>query len=94
MKLFYLTGTVLVQKDVWFIGNAFVNETFHVVKAIFTAAKGNWKNTLYVQREYNVECFTSHPQSLMNNVPAELVNVCIKALNDKKCTSQNVNLCS
>ena len=39
---------------------------------------------LYFQREYNVDCFTSNPLSQETNVALKLVNVLIKALNNKE----------
>ena len=67
------------------IGDAFVNETFHAVKEIFVAAKGKWKETLYIQCEFNIDCYTANPLSMENNVLVRMLNAFIKALNDKEC---------
>ena len=78
-------GQVKAQKEVWFIGDQFVNDTYHAVKEIQVAAKGNWKDTLYIHREYEINCFTSNPLSMEKNILVHLLNAFIKALNDKEC---------
>ena len=57
-----------------------------MTKALLVAAKGKWKDALYIQREYNIDCFTSNPLSSETNVAVKLVNALIKALNKKECT--------
>ena len=49
------------------------------------SCKNGFKDPPYVFDYYNVDCFTSHPRSHIDSVPARLVNCLVKALNDKRC---------
>ena len=72
---------MLAINNLWFIGDNFVNETYHVVKEIQEASKPKGKGW-YVFKEFNVDYFTSKPTSHIRSMPAQLVNVFIKALNE------------
>ena len=70
------------MKDIWFIGDSFINQTFHALPDLKTTAKLKKRDPPYVYDFFNVCCFTSRSLSLVNSVPARLVNCLIKALND------------
>ena len=50
-----------------------------------TAASMKDKKSLYSWREFNVDCFTANPLSLVNSTPARLVNAVVKAMNAVTC---------
>ena len=58
-----------------------MNETYHAVQDIQAATKRR-KDGLFFADEFNVKCFTTKPLSLLQNVPARLVNAFTKAANE------------
>ena len=60
-------------RDLWFIGDNFVNETYHALQEMLRDAKADRKDGPYVYEMYNVHCFTSKPASLTRSIPARLV---------------------
>ena len=44
MSFYLFAGEIPAQKDIWIIGDAFVNDTYHTVKAINTAAQQEIKH--------------------------------------------------
>ena len=68
--------------DLWFIGDDFVNETYHALPDMMKEAKMSNKDGPYIYKMYNVHCFTSKPGSLTRSVPVCMVNCLIKVLNE------------
>ena len=64
-------GEITALKDIWFIGDNFVNDTCHTVQAIQATAKGNIKKGMFIYKEYNVKCFTSRPTTTVYNTAAQ-----------------------
>ena len=80
----YLADKVKPFKDLWFIGDNFVNQNFHALPALKTQAQMKHRQIPYVYDEYAVRSFTSNPTSVSStrSTPAKLVNCVIKALNE------------
>ena len=68
-------------KDIWFIGDAFVNDIYHELQNLQESRKRH-KQSLYIYQEFNVKCFTTNPLANIKNVAVRLLNAFIKALND------------
>ena len=68
--------------SVWFIGDDFINETYHALQQMKAESRVNPSEKPYVYTMYNVRCFTSKPACLVQNIPARIVNCLIKALNE------------
>ena len=69
-------------KDLWIIGNDFVNKIFHALPALQTENCLAKQQELYIYEQFNVKCFTGNPLSSVRNIGTRLVNAYIKALND------------
>ena len=69
-------------KDLWIIGDKFLNEIYHALPAIKLAAKEADEKTPYIYNQFNIKCYTSKPQSGNSSIPARLVNCMIKAMNE------------
>ena len=82
ITFFLISENVTAWKDVWIIGEEFVNETWNAIREIQVAAADKKKPGLYLFREYNVKCFTTNPTSHRSCTPAKLLNAFIKALNN------------
>ena len=79
---------MVAVKDLWIIGDDYINEIYHAFPALNAEAKkskaeGKDAKPPYCFSFYNVHCFTSNPASTTTtaSVPARLVNCLIKALN-------------
>ena len=80
-----LSDPVLAASDLWFIGDAFLNEIYHTLSYLKTeanAARNTKRQMPYMYDYYNIKCFTPNPSSVLKNVMARIVNCFIKALND------------
>ena len=69
-------------KDLWFIGDKFVHDTYHTIQDIQKANRMEKRADLFIQEEFNLKCFTARPLSLVRNVATRLINALIKALSD------------
>ena len=63
-----IAGEVKAFKDLWIIGDQFVNEVFHALQELQQSAKINKKRGPFIYDEFNVRCFTSNPLSPVKNV--------------------------
>ena len=79
----YVTGTVLAQKDLWILGDAFVNDNFHALPALNKQRQFDHKDPLFMYQQFNVRCFTANPASRVKSTSAKIINCLIKPLNDK-----------
>ena len=79
---FLTAGVVLAIKDVWFVGDQFINDTFHAFPTMYNESKLAKTRKPYLYEYYNVKHFSTNPLSMVRNILAHLVNALIKALND------------
>ena len=79
---YIIAGTISTIKDLWFIGDEFVNKMYHALQAIQTENRVVKKRDLFIYEEFNVKCFTKNPLTNVHSVATRLVNALIKALND------------
>ena len=77
-------------KDAWMIGDAFINNIWHMFPAMYEEAIVANSEKPYLFESYNVECFSYDQESetTTRNVLARIVNAFIKALNNKKRNSE------
>ena len=69
-------------RDLWIIGDDFMNKIFHELQKLHESAKDrNWQD-LFMYSQFNVKCFTPNPLSSLRNIAARIVNAFIKALNE------------
>ena len=80
--LFSFTGEVKALTDVWFIGDDFVNEHFHILPEMKNKAAISKSEIPYLYQQYNVKCFASNLLSQLKDILTRLVNALVKALND------------
>ena len=70
------------MKDVWLIGDDFLNNMYSTLAQMKNTAKLKKKPAPYVYDYYNVKCFTTNLLSLTHTILARLVNCVTKGLND------------
>ena len=70
-------------KELWVIGDAYINEYFHELQKLQDQKKEK-KQSLFIFKQYRVRCFTARPLSEITNVAVRLVNAFIKALNENQ----------
>ena len=75
-------GVVMAIKDTWFVGDQFINDTFHAFPAMYNESKLAKTRKPYLYDYYNVKCFSTNLLSTVRNILAHLVNALIKALNN------------
>ena len=80
--MYLVAKPVLAVKDLWIIGDKFVNELFHAYPALNAEVKKQNTQHPFAYDFYNVRCFTSSPVSTTKSVPARLLNCLLKALNE------------
>ena len=73
---------VTAFKDLWIIGDDFVNKIFHPLPALQTENHLAKRQELYIYEQFNMKCFTANPLSSVRNIGTRLVNAYIEALND------------
>ena len=78
----FFPGNIKAIKDIWFVGDDFINQTYHSLPAMANEAKIMKKKRPYVYNYFNVKCFSTSLLSETKNIMACLVNSLIKALND------------
>ena len=72
---------VTAFKDLWIVGDSFVNDIYYVLPAINSKAKAEDIQGPFIYDQFNVRCFTSNPVNT-KPVMVKLVNCLIKALNE------------
>ena len=70
------------MKDLWFIGDAFLQENFYGLSKMKSEAHLQKRAIPYVYDFYNVSCYTAKPDSAIKVVLTRIVNSFVKALND------------
>ena len=78
---FFIPGYIAAQRDLWIHGDKFVNDVFHALQAMKSAAKDAQKPVPYVYDYYNITCITECNLSGSENLLVKLVNAVIKTLN-------------
>ena len=73
----------MAVKDCWLFGDTFLFHNYHALPKMKTEALAFGKKKIpYLYDYYNINCFTSSPQSLTKDILARFVNCVIKALNN------------
>ena len=65
------------------MGDSFVNDNFHAFPTMAAKAHHDNRKKPYVYDTYNMKCYTANPLSKTSAVPAWILNLVIKALNDR-----------
>ena len=79
------------QKDLWILGDTFVNDNFHALPALNRQTKIDTKAALFIYQQFNVRCFNANPTSQVKTTTARIANCLIKALNDKNVDDKEGN---
>ena len=78
-----IAGPITAIQDIWFVGDKFMNDVYHALPDIDTAAITNKVDRPYIFAYYNVKCYTANPLSRVLETPACIINSVIKAMNDR-----------
>ena len=78
----FIAGEITAWRDLWIIGDDFINEIFHELQRVHEEAGDKNRQDLFIYDYFNVKCFTPNPLSMLKNVTARLVNAFVKALNE------------
>ena len=70
-------------KDLWFIGDKFVTDTYHTIQDIQKRNRLDKRGDLFIQEEFNLRCFSANPLSLIRNTATRMINALIKALDER-----------
>ena len=73
---------MVAWKDIWFIGDRFINEIYHTLQWLEREAKINKKEAPYVYEFYNITCLSvDETSSGIKSIMTRLVNAYIHGLN-------------
>ena len=76
----FIPGYIAAQKDLWVVGDTFVDEVFNTLQELKADASSGKKQMLYLYDYYNVSFKMDEKLSNMNNSLAHIINVVIKNL--------------
>ena len=79
----YISGSVKAIKDLWFVGDLFINDIYYTLAEANQCYKKDNDTQLYLYSQFNVQGFVSNPLTKIKEAPARLVNSLIHALNEK-----------
>ena len=81
----FIADPIIALKDCWIIGDLFVSEIYHELPAQNQENRSANAKQLYIYRNYNVKCFSTHllapPKA---NPVARLVNALVNAVNENR----------
>ena len=81
-SIFLFPVEIKALKQLWFIEDEFVNETYHSLASMKCDYVVEKKPLPFVYQHYNVSCYTTNPLAQNKDVISRLLNCFIKALND------------
>ena len=71
------------MRDLWIVGNVFVNEVYHTFSEMDATAVRERSDRPFIYDFFNVKCYMANPLSKITEVPARIANCISKALNDR-----------
>ena len=77
----FIPGYIAAQKDLWVVGETFLDEVFNTLQELKADASSGKKQMLYLYDYYNVSFKIDDKLSNVNNSLSHIINAIIKPLN-------------